>query len=141
MRNKNDRKTFPVTGINHKMTEQPKYNIRARDLRQKMTVEELILWDKLRNRRFYNLKFLRQHPVIYDATHKEPLYFIADFYCAEKKAIIELDGKIHDFRKSRDDDRDEILRSLNFNVLRLKNEEIDNINLVMDKIKSFIFEC
>jgi very-short-patch-repair endonuclease len=118
------------------MTEQPKYKIRARELRQKMTEEEFILWEKLRNRRFFNLKFLRQNPVIYDTFYCEPLFFIADFYCAEKKVIIEVDGKIHDFRKSHDNDRDNILRQLNLNVLRIRNEEFKNIQVVMDKIRS-----
>jgi very-short-patch-repair endonuclease len=123
------------------MTEQSKYKIRAKVLRQKMTEEEIVLWEQLRNRRFYDLKFLRQHPIIYDLVGNNPLFFIADFYCAEKKVIIEVDGKIHDFRKTRDNDRDEILRSLNLNVLRIRNEELKNINVVMDKIKSFIFDC
>jgi very-short-patch-repair endonuclease len=122
------------------MTEQPKYKIRARELRHKTTEGEHILWEKLRNRKFYSLRFLRQHPVIYNTIDNEPLFFIADFYCAEKKVIIELDGKIHDFRKARDYNRDEILRGLNLNVLRINNEEFRNINIVMDKIKSFIFD-
>jgi very-short-patch-repair endonuclease len=122
------------------MNEQPKYKIRARELRQKMTEEEITLWEKLRNRRFFNLKFLRQHPVIYDTFYGEPMFFIADFYCAEKKVIIEVDGKIHEFRKEMDNKRDEILRSMTFNVLRIRNEEFRNIEVVMDKIKSFIFE-
>ena len=70
---------------------------RARELRQRMTDAESFLWLNLRNRRFHHLKFLRQHPIIYDMCNNKPFYFIADFYCAEKKLIIELDGKIHDF--------------------------------------------
>ena len=105
-----------------------------------MTEEEEILWEKLRNRRFFNLKFLRQHPVIYDKFYSEPLFYIADFYCAEERIIIEVDGKIHDFRKAHDFDRDTILQGMNLNVLRIKNEEIKNIEVVMDKIKSFIFD-
>lgn len=122
------------------MIEPPKYKIRVRKLRKENTKEEAILWEEVRNRRFYNLKFLRQHPVIYDLVNDEPLFFITDFYCAEKKVIIEIDGKIHDFRRNQDHDRDEILRSLNLNVLRIKNEEFKNIEVVMDKIKSFIFD-
>ena len=105
-----------------------------------MTAEELVLWEKLRNRKFYNLKFLRQHPVIYEIVDNQPLYFIADFYCAEKKFIIEVDGKIHEFRKFRDNKRDEILSSMDFNVLRIRNEEFRNMEVVMDKIKSFLFD-
>jgi very-short-patch-repair endonuclease len=120
--------------------EQPKYKTRARELRQRMTKEESILWEKLRNRKFYNLKFLRQHPIIYEIINNEHLYYVADFYCAEKKVIVELDGKIHEFLKTRDRKRDEILRSMKINVLRIKNEEVKNVQVVMDKIKSFIFD-
>jgi len=123
------------------MTEFPKYKKRARELRQKMTEEELVLWEKLRNRKFFNLKFQRQYPVIYEVVNNEPRYFIADYYCAEKKVILEIDGKIHDFRKQRDNKRDEILRSMNYHVLRIKNEEFGNVEVVMDKIKAFIFEA
>jgi leucyl-tRNA synthetase len=122
------------------MSELPEYTSRARQLRKKATAEEVILWEKLRSRKFYNLKFQRQYPVVYEIINNESLYFIADFYCAEMKVIVEIDGKIHDFRKSRDNRRDEILRSLNYHVLRVKNEELGNIEVVMDKIKAFIFE-
>jgi len=122
------------------MSELPIYTSRARKLRQKMTAEEVILWEKLRNRKFYNLKFQRQYPVIFEFINNEPSYFIADFYCAEVKVIIEIDGKIHDFQKSRDNHRDEILRSMNYHVLRIKNEEFGSMEVVMDKIKAFIFD-
>ena len=111
---------------------------RARKLRKEMTPEEKILWAKLRNRKFKGLKFLRQHPIIYDTINYKPLYFIADFYCAEKKLVIELDGKIHDFQKDYDERRDEILRNAGLKVLRFKNAELDNVSLVFQKIEDFI---
>lgn len=58
---------------------------RARRLRSSMTDEEKLLWSVLRNRKFHGLKFLRQHPIVYQVDdNKQPLYYIADFYCAEK---------------------------------------------------------
>jgi very-short-patch-repair endonuclease len=51
-----------------------------------MTPAEQILWDRLRGRRFQGLKFRRQHPLG---------RFIVDFYCAEHRLVIELDGGIH----------------------------------------------
>ncbi|MBL8851034.1 MAG: DUF559 domain-containing protein [Planctomycetaceae bacterium] len=35
----------------------------ARDLRQRQTTAEDLLWDLLRNRRLFDVKFRRQHPV------------------------------------------------------------------------------
>lgn len=108
---------------------------RARELRQNMTIAEKLLWSNLRNRKFHRLKFLRQHPILYELYQNKPLYFIADFYCAEKKLVIEVDGKIHDFQKEYDQHRDEILNSLKLTVLRIRNEEVDDVHSVLEKIK------
>lgn len=103
-----------------------------------MTPEEKLLWANLRNRKFKGLKFLRQHPIVYDRINFKPLYFIADFYCAEKKIVIELDGKIHDFQKDYDDRRDKIVSNSGLTVLRIKNEEMEDVSLVLKKIEKFI---
>ncbi len=114
---------------------------RARKLRREMTEEETILWQKLRGRRFLGLKFLRQHPVIYDRINNEPKYFIPDFYCAEKKLVIEVDGKIHDFQKERDKRREEILEGAGLRMLRFRNEEImDDVFKVLKRIEAFILD-
>lgn len=111
---------------------------RARQLRKRMTEEEKILWQKLRGRRFLGLKFFRQHPIVYDTINNKPLYFIPDFYCAEKKLIIEIDGKIHDFQKEYDERREEILRNMGLEIIRFKNEELNNVYDVLKRIKEFI---
>jgi leucyl-tRNA synthetase len=116
------------------MSDRPTPVKRARELRQKMTDAESLLWINLRNRKFHGLKFLRQHPIVYDMHNNKPLYFIADFYCAERKLIIEVDGKIHDFQKEEDQHREEILKSLKLTVLQIKNEEVGNVRAVLDKI-------
>ena len=67
---------------------------------------------------------MRQHPVIYQVTIKGPDYFIPDFYCAEKKVVIELDGKIHDFQKDEDEFRENILKDQGLRILRIRNEEL-----------------
>ena len=64
----------------------PKTRKRARELRRELTPIEAILWQRLRSRRLAGLKFRRQHPV-------GP--FITDFYFAERKLIIEIDGDTH----------------------------------------------
>jgi very-short-patch-repair endonuclease len=121
------------------MTDKPSHIQRARVLRKNMTEAETKLWQLLRNRKFHNLKFLRQHPVIYQITNQKPDYYIPDFYCAEKKVIIELDGKIHDFQKEKDEFRDSILAGMGIRILRLKNEDTDDIFIALGKIKEFIF--
>jgi very-short-patch-repair endonuclease len=58
----------------------------AQRQRGAMTLAEKQLWNELKSRKLGGLKFRRQHPV-----H----YYIADFYCHEKRLIIEVDGGIH----------------------------------------------
>ena len=59
---------------------------RANSLKKEMTPAEKILWGELRNSKLDGHKFRRQHPIG---------KFIVDFYCHEKKLVIELDGGIH----------------------------------------------
>ena len=122
------------------MSDRPTPVIRARELRRNSTGAESLLWANLRNRKFLNLKFLRQHPFIYQVINNRPYYFIADFYCAEKKLVIEVDGKIHDFQVEEDLHREDILKSLDLNILRVKNEEVEDVRKVMEKINKFIDE-
>lgn len=98
---------------------------RCRRLRINLTQSEKILWNLVRNRKINNLKFLRQHPFIYQADKDNLYYFIADFYCAEKKVIIELDGGIHKDQKEYDENRDLILKEMDLKVIRFKNHEIE----------------
>lgn len=94
-------------------------SIFTKKLRRRMTPMESVLWEMLRNRRFRRLKFRRQVNI-------GP--FIADFLCKEYKVIIELDGSIHNEvdQKEYDLHRDEFLTKRGYNVLRFKNEDIQN---------------
>ena len=106
----------------------------ARELRRNLTDSEKELWEQIRNRKTSGYKFLRQHPIIYKADYKGLNYFIADFYCASKKTVIELDGPIHEENEEYDQFRDEEMRLLGLHVLRLKNEELSEMKTVIEKI-------
>ena len=110
----------------------------ARELRKNLTDSEKELWEQLRNRRLSGYKFLRQHPIIYKADYKGLNYFIADFYCDSKKTVIELDGSIHDEKEEYDQFRDEEMKLIGLHVLRLKNEELSEMNVVIEKIISYL---
>lgn len=100
----------------------------ARDLRQEPTAAEKLLWNAIRNRKLNNLKFRRQHPLD---------KFIVDFYCNEKKLVVELDGGVHDVKRNKeyDEARSAMLAGLNIIVLRFRNEEvINNMTEVLKKI-------
>ncbi|MBI3500159.1 MAG: endonuclease domain-containing protein [Bacteroidetes bacterium] len=109
----------------------------ARDLRKNQTPAEAKLWAEVRNRKLNGIKFFRQHPIVYQTQNQRLFFFIADFYSNEISLVIEVDGKIHDYQKDRDEQRDIVMREKGLNVLRFKNEELENIDEVKKKILFF----
>ncbi|MDX1590705.1 MAG: endonuclease domain-containing protein [Balneolaceae bacterium] len=108
----------------------------ARELRKNSTKAEKLLWAELRNRRLNGVKFLRQHPLIYENDRGKLYFFIPDFYSSEYKLVIELDGKIHKFQKDYDKDRDLVISKMGLKVVRFKNEETHNMQHLLRKISS-----
>jgi len=108
----------------------------VRNLRKNMTASEKLLWQELRNRKLDGKKFNRQHPIFYDSNNNDHFFYVADFYCHEYKLIVELDGPVHDLQKERDDERDLTLQESGFKVLHIRNEELENMEKVKNKIKN-----
>jgi very-short-patch-repair endonuclease len=106
----------------------------ARRLRNNPTPSEKTLWAFLKNKQLQGRKFLRQHPIIYESKENEHFCYIPDFYCKKEMLIIELDGPIHNNQKEEDRRRDLVLQSRNLKIIRLKNEELIDIDTVLDKI-------
>ena len=89
----------------------------GRVMRQAMTPAEVRLWMTLRNRQLGDLRFRRQMPL-------GP--FIVDFYCPERKLVIEIDGSQH-FEapgEAADARRDAWLRESGNVVLRFSNRDV-----------------
>lgn len=112
----------------------------ARELRKNPTPSEKLLWKYLRKRQLKGYKFLRQKPFVHEQRENKRYFYIADFYCAELKLVIEVDGKIHDFQKSYDYQRDLVLNGLSLKVLRVKNEELINLEGVLGRILEYVPE-
>ncbi len=111
----------------------------ARELRKNLTPAEKIIWDMLRNRQVLGLKFLRQHPIIVNKSNGKRSFYIADFYCAGKKFVLEIDGLIHSFQVDYDEARDLEMYELGIKVLRITNAEIEkNPYEVLNRIKMFL---
>jgi len=89
----------------------------ARQMRTKPTPAEDHLWQRLRNRQIHNLKFRRQHSID---------RFMVDFYCADARLIVEVDGPIHDYTPEEDAIRQAFLESQGFHVLRFTNDAVLN---------------
>ncbi len=106
----------------------------SRKLRKIQTSYEKQLWNRIRDRQLNGFKFLRQHPIVYDRNGNDLNFFIPDFYCARVRLAIELDGGIHVNAKDYDAWRDEILTSMDIEVLRIQNEELIDMESVLQKI-------
>ena len=100
--------------------------LRAKELRKAQTPAEQALWARLRNRGLGGLKFRRQHPI-------GPL--IADFYCAQHRLVIEVDGGVHAGQKEQDAQRTAQLTAYGYRVLRVSNQAVEtNLEEVLHKI-------
>ena len=89
----------------------------AKKLRKNMTKEELHLWyDFLRD---YRVKFTRQ---------KVLGKYIADFYCAAAKLVVELDGSQHyePAEVEKDAERTAYLEQFDLKVIRIPNNEVNS---------------
>ena len=97
----------------------------CRTLRRNSTPAEQKFWERVRNRRFQNLKFFRQYPFFFSVSDHDT-FVVADFYCRELKIVVEIDGKIHETEIEHDAARSQYLSGLGVEVVRFTNEEIEN---------------
>lgn len=103
----------------------------ARENRKNPTPAENVIWNKvLRHRQFSNYKFLRQKPLG---------NAIVDFYCAELRLVIEIDGDSHAMQVGYDAERSRFLNSLGLCVIRYTNQDIlHNLAGVFDDLQRHI---
>jgi very-short-patch-repair endonuclease len=104
---------------------------RRKELRKNQTPMEEKLWWYLKDKRL-GLKFRRQHSIG---------GYILDFYCKEKRLIIEIDGEIHLKNENKEYDaiRDKYFEELDYKTLRFRNGEVMNdVKKVVDKIKHYL---
>ena len=87
----------------------------AKQLRKETTKEERHLW----------YDFLRTHPVRF-SRQKVLGKYIADFYSADAKLVIELDGSQHyeDIHAEKDAERTAFLEGYGLTVIRIPNNEV-----------------
>jgi very-short-patch-repair endonuclease len=107
---------------------------RAKAFRHQMTPPEARLWSHVRAGRLRGLKIRRQHPV-------GP--YILDFYCAEARLAIEVDGAVHDYPEQAAHDRRRTawLSAQGVRVIRLRARDVrDDLDGVLAFILSVIRE-
>jgi len=102
----------------------------AKQLRKAMTKEEKRLW----------YEYLKTYPVRF-SRQKVLGKYIADFYCAKAKLVIELDGSGHYTEKGQwyDEERTAFLSEFGLTVIRIPNNEVtDNFRGVCEYIDEFV---
>ena len=105
----------------------PRLRQRARELRNKSTLGEILLWKQIKGRRL-GFQFHRQVPI-----H----YFIVDFYCHELQLAIEVDGSIHNSlqQKAKDIERQYRLEQLGVRFIRINDADVKKN---MDSVIQFL---
>ena len=99
----------------------------ARNMRREMTVNEEILWTRLR-RSALGVNFRRQQ--IIDG-------FIADFYCHSAALVVEVDGATHD--PEYDTERDRVFAARGITTLRFTNKEVyTKIGFVLSRLRQYL---
>lgn len=106
----------------------------ARELRNKSTKAEIILWQKLKRRQMYGYDFHRQKPID---------NYIIDFFCYELMLAIEVDGYSHELIEvfNKDGEKEKRLDELGVTVMRYSDYQVlkDTEN-VLRSIESYIIE-
>ena len=97
------------------MNTDPRLIAFARQMRREPSPAEKLAWRLLRGHRMAGFRFRRQHPI-------EP--YIADFYCAVARLVVEFDGDTHVGQEENDRIRTGFLGSRGLKVLRFWNSEL-----------------
>jgi len=88
---------------------------KRRQLRSDMPPAEKKLWQHLRNKQLLGFRFRRQVSVG---------KYVVDFYCAEAKLVIEIDGDSHSGNEAYDSARQHFIESFGVRFLRFTNCDI-----------------
>ncbi|MFO0764600.1 MAG: DUF559 domain-containing protein [Patescibacteria group bacterium] len=120
--------------MQYKITDR-RLKARRRELRKNATNEERELWHYLRGRKLGGYKFLRQFSIN---------RFIMDFYCAQYRVAIEIDGSHHATNQGAayDAERTAILSEFGVTIIRFTNDDINKrIGYVLKTISETLILC
>ena len=110
----------------------------VRELRKNQTNSEKIFWNAVRNRKVCGKRIIRQFPITYNEDGISG-FFVADFYCSEKKLVIEIDGESHRDKKEYDEYRTEVINDLGMTVVRFKSREVENnLDSVIKRLRKYL---
>ena len=107
-----------------------KNNVKA--LRKAGVLSEVLFWQRVHRKKFYNLDFDRQRIIG---------NYIVDFYVKSLGLIIEIDGNSHELKGEEDVIRQNYLENLDLILFRISDLDVKrNLDLVMQNLEDFIIQ-
>ena len=114
------------------MTGDPRLVEFARRMRKEPAPAERLMWRLLRNRRLAGFRFRRQHVIG---------RYIADYYCAVARLVVELDGDTHVGNEEADMRREGYLREQGLRVIRFWNAQLfEDSESILDAVYAACLE-
>jgi very-short-patch-repair endonuclease len=108
----------------------PKLKSLSRELRNKSTLAEVLLWNQLKSSKMLGYSFQRQKPIY---------KYIVDFYCPRLELVIEIDGESHREKFPKDRAREDDLVQLGMSILRFQDHDVKkDMRNVLDCIQNWI---
>jgi very-short-patch-repair endonuclease len=108
----------------------PKLKDRARALRKAGNLAEVLLWNQIKGNQLLGLDFDRQKIIG---------HYIVDFYCAQQRVVIEVDGNSHDDKQEYDAQRDAYLMGLGLFVIHVSDNDVkSNLNNIMKMLLNHV---
>jgi len=102
----------------------------SRELRNKSTLSEILLWNQLKSGKMLGYSFQRQKPIY---------KYIVDFYCPRLQLVLEIDGESHYGQFQKDRAREEDIVQLGLHVLRFQDRDVKkDMRNVLNCIQNWI---
>lgn len=122
--------------IRRNFVENLPYNIklkdRARKLRKRGNLAEVVFWKEVNKNKFHSIDFDRQRVIG---------NYIVDFYIKTLGVVIEIDGESHNGKEEYDEKREAFLISYGLEVFRVNDFNVLNdIEGVLKHLEVFIIE-
>ena len=108
----------------------PRLKQLARELRNKSTLAEILLWQQLKNGQRKGHDFHRQKPID---------EYIVDFFAIDLMLAVEIDGESHKLKDADDDARQQKLEALGIRFLRFEDSAVkSNVDAIVRTIDNWI---
>ena len=104
----------------------------TKDKRKLFILSEVLFWQQVRNKNFYQIDFDRQRIIG---------NYIVDFYVKTLVLVVEIVGLSHDIKKKYDLKRTNFLENLGLKVFRISDWDVKhNLTVVMKNLEHFIID-